>query len=369
MKQIRYVCIDDKPSEVSRALQRIERKSANLSIRPKPPEETLPSQIAEIRKWKQLDGLLLDLRLDQSAGHPGAKKADFKAQQLASELRSNMASKKNVSEFPIVLWSVNHKLESSFCNDVLSHDLFDLVLDKDELDETETATQLVSLARGYAFLAKIPRDSHFWSAALNSPKEMPLDPRIGVNVPSAKGPVHVVARYISKKVIERPGALIDLQTLSARLGVTLESFRESKLARLFDKVALYSGPFHEASERWWWTAIEIWWSKISPSSSGLLSLSAKERVSVLHKAGYKSLKPAKAIQSSYSQRFTTVCQVIRAPLDPIDGYMLSSSEAEPWHDRLYVSSKVALSPGLHRFKTSTLDPMEQIRLSRAKGSR
>ncbi len=65
----------------------------------------------------------------------------------------------------------------------------------------------------------------------------------------------------------------------------------------------------------------------------------------------------------YSDRFSTICQALCVPLDPIDGFALADRMARPWLEKRYVSRKVALSPAKHDFR-EPLDGLERKRLER-----
>jgi hypothetical protein len=297
---------------------------------------------------------------------------DYKAQQLASDLRTKMAEK-SISDFPIVLWSITQKLTRSYDRDVMSHDLFDWVLDKEKLlgKEGETGDLLASLAMGYIAIGQERQNSEFWTKLLSVPSAISLDPRVGESYSSSSKsfPIHVLAQFILKNLVFRSGPLVDFSTLCARLGVTEDSMHDSKLLKLLSATASYRGPFSAAWPRWWWAAVEKWWRASAAGSRPVLSLDASDRVKVMSQAvKLKGLAPAKPILASYSSRFTTICQCLRQPLDPIDGFMLTSAGLEPWHDRLYVSSQVALEPRRHRF-AGQLDAKEAERLKTLKATR
>jgi hypothetical protein len=356
MSNIRYLCIDDKPVEVEIALRRLRRNSSELFVKCVAPI-ALDRQVKVIRnlsKSRRLDGIVLDLRLDDSA-QKNQIPVDYKAQQLASNLRTHMADGK-IKDFPIVLWSISEKLAKSFNRDLLSHDLFDHVIDKEELDDNRaiTAAILVSLAKGYKSIAKISRTLTFWPEMLRLPKGLVLDTRIGEALkPSLKTcSVHVIAGYVLNKLIKATGPLVDKDTLCARLGIATSSFDDSALSQELDNVAGYRGPFHEAWPRWWWAAVEIWWQSKVDEVSSPLSITAEDRLRKLKNvfSRGKSLRVAKPITERYSKRFTTVCQSLRQPLDPIDGFMISAAGLEPWQDRQYVSALVALKPSKYRFR-------------------
>ena len=363
MSKINYICLDDKPSEVGLAVSRLSRSHANLNIKcetPLPLKDEL-KRLKCLRKGRKLDGLIVDLRLDQTAP-AGQIPVNYKAQQLASQLHTAMAERL-IPDFPIVLWSITQKLARSFDRDLSSHTLFDLVINKEKLlgKESLQATNLVSLVLGYRKICMTARNSCFWREVLSAPHSLELDHRIGESLTSTL-PAHILAKYILDNIIWKSGPLIDQSTLCARLGITEASFRASQLAKALLRGASYKGAFCDAWPRWWWANIEKWWQSKNPNLPSILSLTAQERVDIIKKVfKVKNIVIAQPVARKYSKRFTTICQCTMEPLDPIDGFMLSSVGLEPWHDRLYVSTKVALQPRKHRFE-GQLDAKEIERL-------
>jgi hypothetical protein len=366
MKKIRYLCIDDKPDEVKLALKQVASANTQLEIdlsRPTDFREQIKAT-QELCGKGRLDGLLIDLRLDQSAAK-GQRPVEYNAPLFASQMRSLM-SQGEVEEFPIVLWSITSKLASSYDQDVTSHDLFDLVLDKDQLDEyvPSAAQQLVSFAAAYHTISSQPRDSSFWTKILRVPKDIDLDPRVGEEFEQnlRKVPVHAIVRYVFEEIAQKPGPLIDEDLLSSRMGVERVSLFRSKLANKLDAVARYKGSFSDAWPRWWWSAIEQWWKSVDPDIPQILSMTAAERVTALKEIfGYEGLRAAKVIAAGNSSRFTVICQGLKRPLDPIDGFMLSATGLKPWQDRLYVCEEVARRPSKYHLE-KPLDSLEAERL-------
>ncbi|MEK6304582.1 MAG: hypothetical protein AABO41_28175 [Acidobacteriota bacterium] len=371
-KKYRYICIDDMPDEVQQANARLNAAISNLHIKTQAPKDfkSQVSEVARLRKKKELDGLILDLRIDQF-GSPGVPPVDYKAQRLAGELRSRMAEGR-LSDFPIVLWSISQKFARSYDKDLTSHDLFDLVIDKEELHGNDQirlgAQRLAALAKAFDLIAKQPRTMSFWNDLLRNPHPSVLDTRVGQTLGRSlkRTPIHAIARYTLKSIVEMPGPLIDRSLLCARLGIEEASLSGTDLAAKLDKTAAYKGPFSDAWPRWWWSAVEKWWHTLGTNLAPMLSLTADERVKQLKDSGYKQVMTAEVIAKGYSPRFTTICQKLRQPIDPIDGFVLAAADYEPWQDRLYVSRKVALEPGRYRFDDSQLDPLELSRVREAR---
>src|SRR5215213_2990926 len=93
MKKYRLMCLDDMPNEVKLATDRLSDVVDSLEIETRAPDE-FNKQVTDLskkRREKGLDGLILDLRLDQTAP-TGSKPVDYNAQLLASKLRTRMAA-------------------------------------------------------------------------------------------------------------------------------------------------------------------------------------------------------------------------------------------------------------------------------------
>lgn len=370
MKKYRFICLDDMPNEVKRATTRLSTAVESLEIETLAPIDFADqvTVLVRSRRKKKLDGIILDLRIDQSSP-AGSRPVDYKAQRLASELRTKMAEG-SVRDFPIVLWSINQKFARSYQKDVASHDLFDLVFDKDELhsaDEIQrAANELVSLSKGYDLIAQSSGPTIRWDDLLKRPSGVVLDTRItaALGRSSVRSPVHVIARFVLKKLVDHPGFLIDQSMLCARLGLNETSYMSSDLEEDLGKFA-YKGPFGDSWKRWWWSAVDNWWWKLDSDLPPILSLTAEQRVKQLRQAGYKKLHASEPIVKGYSSRFTTICQKLRKPLDPIDGFVLSGRKLDSWQERLYVSAEVATKPGRYRFD-GEFDPLEADRLKEAR---
>src|ERR1700730_14949650 len=117
MRKYRLLCLDDMPNDVKRATDRLSNAIDSLEITTQAPAE-FKKQVTDLskkRREKKLDGLILDLRRDQSAP-AGSRPVDYKAQLLASELRTRMAAG-TLRDFPIILWSISQKLARSYDKD------------------------------------------------------------------------------------------------------------------------------------------------------------------------------------------------------------------------------------------------------------
>lgn len=365
-----FLCVDDQADSIAELLAALNRANESLNIEPCVPKEFEAMTTTVMQRYNDthLDGLLIDLRLDEPG--PGAEPVRYTAQGLAQQLRSLCAEYVDASRgFPIVLWTVNERLLRLYEKDSTGHDLFDAILDKEKLlpKVQEIAKELVYLAEGYKNIAKDATNKRGFGEIVQEPEEGFLDPRIGdAFSEQIIRPTHEYALHIIRYLIERPGPLIDRNHLLARFGIARES---PDIDALFEKVpaeAKYKGPFSNGWSRWWSALIERWWRDVAGDEElrALTAIGAPERVSILKKKlGLDRLLAAEPIEEKYSNRFTTICQSLCLPLDPVDGFALAERMPKPWLEKRYVSGKVALSPAKYNFR-EPLDGLELKRLER-----
>src|SRR5258708_3912557 len=269
-----YVCLDDKASQVRDTAELLESQVEGLGITPLEPVpfereiEALEKSIAD----KELNGLIIDLRLDESPNEAG-ERVQYSAQSLAQHLRTLMAQQR-LKPFPIILWTVNESnLVQLYKPDKTSYDLFDAVYWKAKVDKKtkQVADELVSLVRGYEAIASaLKKKNTSVGQILDAPTDNQFDSRILAEFKETQ-PVHVYARFILHELVQHPGPLIDEDTLLARLGVSEHSEDIQKILRALVK-AKYNGPFSDAWPRWWWPAVERWWKDTSKAQRPLTSL-------------------------------------------------------------------------------------------------
>ena len=98
---------------------------------------------------KNYDGLLLDLRLDQTASEDENKiRVPFTATVYAQHIRTLVTNGDIDKDIPIVLFSTDDKLQKVYFVDLTSQDLFDRYIDKSKIPEN-AKLKLISLADGY----------------------------------------------------------------------------------------------------------------------------------------------------------------------------------------------------------------------------
>lgn len=284
------------------------------------------------------DGLILDLKLDEIPVE-GGKHADFRGTSLAQQVR-DCQKEGTFPAFPILLFSREEKMRSSL--DVTGQDLFDMCIDKGEVNVEAMMTlsiQLEELSNCYKRLnnqediisllcAVYPIDERFTNILTDLQQEKSLS-----------ACVHLLLH----EFIMKPGLVVDESLLAARLGVDKRRCADawSTVLSLFEN-AQYKGILGNGWKRWWMRGINDIWRELS-GGLYLQMMDANERVSVLNKVlGTDALKAAEKLSYSESSKFWAVCRGTDEPLDPVDGFVISGQEPHyPWQDFLYVSKKAA----------------------------
>ena len=367
MKNICYVCLDDEEELVGKLLRRVEAHFPNLSIECRAPRvfEAELVAIQNAHRNDQLHGILLDLRLDEAAPE-GSKPVRYTATGLAAQLRSWLSTRKQeVTGFPIVLWSVETRMQHAFKADASNKDLFDLIFHKEDFPDcsVRAAQELVGMVSAYRDIAAALKRARTFSELLQPVSTVELDPRIGIQFSTAfrSQPTHRYAQFIFTYLIERPGTLVDEHVLCARLGIDFDSPGKGHILERLGNSCAYRGPFSDWWPRWWQAAVDTWWQTMSKGER-LARLSASERVEVLAKRLKASgLNAAKPFAKGYSTYFSTVCSHTKKPLDPVDGFVLSETQSQPWLSRCYVARDVALDPAAYDFH-GKIEPLDAERL-------
>ncbi len=344
---INFLCIDDeKALEVGPLLDLVIESTDDLTIKREQPIEF--KLLFDLLSSSSIDGLILDLRLDQKKNDAGYR-APFQGVTVAQELRTRMTEGK-MPAFPIVLWSVDSKLKEAYYRDTTSHDLFDRLYVKDEEFNNAPAQvgiELKSLAKGYRFIDthRSKKKEHFSAIlGLDNAGSQLSDPRIGEKFLSGYiYPVHEYARYILRELIDRQGPLIDENVLAARLGVDVASSTDWERCKERLKDFAYTGVFSEAWPRWWAKGLEEWWQNQKGMPGVLARIGSVERVKFLKKIlRLNELSAASPIEEGCSSRFWTICQGSGAPIDPMDGLRISCPELKSWQDTLVISIPAAI---------------------------
>lgn len=386
-----YLYLDDeKPETVEPYIEEVEDYAEPLTIRLAHPK-LYQHQIEEVMEGGY-DGIILDLRLDR-APNPDpdseGKRADYRASTLAQEIRTRAAessakkARRGRGECPIVLWSTDDRLDTSYTRDHTSHDLFDLLCVKQDIVSDEpsvpeekkapwVARRLVALAEGYDTIGYVRdkvglKSRQFYRFLGFEERPTFLDQRLAELDPfrdpqSRFRPAHEYARFILRELLEATGPLIDRPTLAARLGIdeARSPAFDEVLESLFSE-AEYTGPFAAGWPRWWASKVDEAWVALLDKPGPLRSTPADERVAILkEKGGVNKIAPADPIAAGGSTTYWVVCRATGRPLDPREGFVLETRRKFPWQGDEYVSSAAVLQ-GLLSQSDLILAPSEQRR--------
>lgn len=338
-----FLYIDDVPNtDAKEKIQGFE-KEGYLRITSNQPKSTWEEQLSYIKECnddQSVDGLILDLRLDDYPNED-QKKANFRGTSLAQEIRTRQ-KEGNLHPFPIILFSGNDKIEQSLENS--GRDLFDICIDKGSINGDSYLNfrpKFYALAEGYKTIFESKKDMK----GLLSIELLYLDERFLFEFEKYLNyPTHIVSSFILKELIEKQGLLIDEQTLAAKLGVDISN--SGDWLQLLDSISKtkYMGIFHQGWRRWWAPLLEAWWQETISEKIYLRSIPALRRIELIkEKTGLDALNPADKIEKAESTEFWTICRGYNKPLDPIDGLIIEGQEnLFPWQDPEYVSIDAAL---------------------------
>lgn len=329
--------IDDEPKDSSRAyadglstLGLIE-----ISIIKPTSFETLRDEL--IQEQNDIDALILDLRLD--GNQQGERVAKYTAPILATGIRSHYLIEDGFQkEFPIFLISSKDNLKKYFDSDTSSHDLFDYTFTKATVgSEGDTYEKIIaSITEAYRIISGGKTD---FSKIMGYSTIQDIENRIFTSklLTGDGTTISEISQYIFNEIIIKSGILIDENILAARLGIDSEKSDDwGNLLKLLNDFK-YSGVFHEAFERWWFSGIIDWWHSNFPNKI-LISLNAEDRVKLIkEKFDFKNIQAAVPIAKTTSTKFWTVCQAYEKPLDPKDGFLIDGNELKPWQDKKYIS--------------------------------
>ena len=297
---------------------------------------------------KNYDGLLLDLRLDQTASEDENKiRVPFTATVYAQHIRTLVTNGDIDKDIPIVLFSTDDKLQKVYFVDLTSQDLFDRYIDKSKIPEN-AKLKLISLADGYR---RINDEKNIEKlVGLDSLSE--LDERI---------PTHEYAQVILKDLIYISGVLINELMLASRFGIDIKKSDDWKKLKEYFKKAKYTGVFSDGWNRWWMHLVDdIFYTE---TETYLSYLDANERVELLKKiTNLGKLVAAEPIQENNSSRFWTYCMILERPLDPLEGFKINTpTEPKPWQEYSYCSLYSILEQK-HKSRGISIHPSDREKL-------
>lgn len=241
------IFIDDNDDEAVYAEQMTTRGELKI-VHERPRSLTVHSNDIFSRKP---DLLALDYRLDEDLGDLDDNEA-YKAGAMAQQLR-DLAIDAPERDFPIILVSSEDKIRDQYEPDKTSHDLFDALYVKSEVndDKEPVRGELISLCKGYILLKS--QLGNFDLATLTGLEGDDADlldyQELTLPISKAAAP-HIVAGILLNQLIHRSGPLIDINEACARLGVDLQH-ADLISAFLVQKSANYRGIFCDGWLRFW----------------------------------------------------------------------------------------------------------------------
>ncbi|WP_291120289.1 hypothetical protein [Empedobacter sp. UBA7248] len=256
------------------------------------------------------------------------------APTIASTLRSLVATK-DFKETPIILMSNKDNIVEMYRKDYTSHDLFDYAITKENATKNCTdkfIDKSISIIEAYK---NIESNDYNLSKILNIEDEL-IHSKINFYLNSSNKSTYEYSRFIFEHLLRCSGLLIGEDILSARLGVSKDSYDWEKLKTLLIDYK-YSGIFSNVYNRWWMVKIENWWSEVIEEKLSLRSYTANERVEIIKSKLNLDLSVVLSSEKNMSTYYWTICKETRLPLDPYDGLELLEEEFKPWQDKDYIS--------------------------------
>lgn len=299
--------------------------------------ESLEGYIEKIKnEFSDIDACIIDLKLGEN--HDSKDNfATYPAQILAGAIRTYQSGKdKKFDEFPIFLISSDDKKKDFYDTDLSSHDLFDFFISKNHIAERGKSYEkkIHSIISTYKFLVKEKDLSNLLNISKNEFESLNVFYNTDEQLNS------IISQFIYNEIILRDGVLIDVNVLSARLGIDINASKN--LEPLFESLndnCLYKGVFSDYYNRWWAHRVIYWWEDVFPNEKPLISLNAEERVNIIkQKFNLENIVCATPINDWLSTKFWSICRVLNQPIDSSDG-LLVLKKYENWQNNEYISIK------------------------------
>lgn len=296
-----------------------------------------------------IDGIILDWELTNKSeqaklGADQAEDVDFSAESLAEHLRISVVTN-SIKAIPIILCSADkNKTFSQLKNKELSTStLFDMTYIKSDLldkNATKSEAELYDLAYVYETLQTcdltLPKILNIKMEEIEV-----LDIRFtdSLSIILSTRTTHDLVNFLLNNLILREGILINELVLAARLGIDISSCADEweKLIELLVKSGIkYCGLLSIAWNNFWAFKLEEFWEKNFPTTD-LRTTGAPAKVLLLNTKFNLKLVNAQKIKFCSSDEFWTICQGLKRPLDPANGFIISEGSRNPWLEEEYVS--------------------------------
>jgi hypothetical protein len=354
-RTFRFQCVDDDSNADALCSTLSEAAHlATLKIERRNPG-SWEKEVAELVKQVKngdIDGALLDYRLDEKADATSATKGEkenakgvvpvgYTADALVQELRRRSVEAKELS-FPIVLWSNAERLEEFHGIDPNFRQHYDWVIDKEKIPTPATAMSdtLISLARGYDGIRATKVKAGEISPFLKAPqRELVTSVDVFFKKIFRSGAfAYQTALFIIHELLESDGPLVGAPMLQALLAVNLAQLDSGKAKKAFDQFK-YSGVFCEGFPRYWRVPLMSFLDDIAGTDAVWMKLNAEERAKILaDHFGLRQLKAFAPIQPKYSSIYDTFCSHSSRPLNRMNGFALFDECPRIWKDTRFISA-------------------------------
>ncbi|UBB18555.1 hypothetical protein [Comamonas odontotermitis] len=274
------------------------------------------TRATELVDWifgNKIDLVLLDFRLDEN---PDAldPQHSYLGSGLAQLLRDKAINQPNL-DFPIVLVSAENKFEKYYYPDSTAHDLFDRTYGKEFAIENTQAisNQLLDICIGYKLIKtnwNIDSSRFSLFSLENNEREIIENQEIRLGLSNAGAP-HLVASFIFRNLIDRPGILFSDEDIAARLGV---KDIEPVVSFLKKKGVLYNGVFSAGWRRWWAHRFNLMAEEVFGRRP--TTMSGEERANIINDKMGALVKPAESRWNKSSrEKFAFACACCSFPTE------------------------------------------------------
>ena len=165
--------------------------------------------------------------------------------------------------------------------------------------------------------------------------------------------VYGMCRFVQKTYLQSIGPLIGEDVVAARLGIDRDCDDFKELMKLLEPYK-YKGILSTSYERWWSEEILKWWNR-EFDGKFLRLMPAKQRVQALNSKFNLHLRSVNPLEFNRSTCYWSICNELKRPIDPNEGYMILNDKIYPWQEREYYSFKSLLSNDKLMKKISSAD--------------
>lgn len=294
-------------------------------------------------KDHSFDIFLMDFELTSHTGRVDAP-------TYASTLRTKFKEHKDC---PIVLISSDRNI-GRFKQDFSNNDLFDIVVTKEEFAYRYKTYKLrmYDLVEAYS---KIKKSSFDISSILGVKDENVLDFRFVhyLKMYGENHDVYGICRFVQKTYLQSIGPLIGEDVVAARLGIDKECDDFQKLLKLLESYR-YKGILSTSYKRWWADKIQEWWN-CEFDGEFLRLMPAQQRVQALNSKFNLHLCSVNPLDFNRSSCYWSICNELKRPIDPNEGYVILNDKIYPWQEHEYYSLKSITSNSQLLTKLSVAD--------------